>query len=413
LLAERSPEDPVAVINGGIRGKSLDYFSKHIDFLLDETQPQVLILNINDRLRFEVDELQRLDSGGVLSLLHGLEEYSVLARVILLAIEGPPDHTGMPESWWEESGGGSEDRLTAEIRTLESSLDAQPDNLGLRVTLAETYARRSDYSRSIQTYDQLIELQPEEPAHRLRRAEYRLMARNFEGAWADLQRISQDFSAFHDVHWSSAQELRADQSWVHTNKKMALYYATWGKPEMGITMVDEVQRLRPGTAWSHDYLDFLEAVVESQSSGAGLDSHAPTAEILFERMAGSDVEDVARYGLFERNGQQVSRTEEETAAAFELLLREHLERVQDATQERGTALIVENMSSRPEQSRIIAEVCSDLGIPLVQLQEGLAEHPQRADLLHPTQSLRMSVEGNAFMAEELLPAVEAALAGAD
>jgi tetratricopeptide (TPR) repeat protein len=408
LLAQRYPDRPVSVINGGVRGKSIDYFAEHIEFILDETKPQVVVVNINDRLRFRAEELERLDRGPFMWPLRWLKQYSVLARVVVLALEGPPKDTGLPESWWNEAG-GEEDALGSEIIELKAAVVASPSDLKLRVALADTYARRSDYVRSVQLMDGLIAQRPAVPKYYLWRAEYRLMNREFVGAWSDLQRLSEDFPGFHDSHWKRVQQDEEEQSWVHRNKGLALYYAAWGKPEIALQMVDEVLRSRPGTAWAHDYQDFLAAVVESRETGSDLDVPDPSADVLFQRISGSEIDAVARYGLFERDGQALSQTENEAAYTFELLLREHLERVVQATEERGVSLIVENMSSRPEQSRIIAEVCRDLGVPLVRLQEGLAEHPDRAALLHPTQSLRLSPEGNSFMAEQLYPSVEAAL----
>jgi hypothetical protein len=45
----------------------------------------------------------------------------------------------------------------------------------------------------------------------------------------------------------------------------------------------------------------------------------------------------------------------------------------------------------------------------VPLQESLAAHGERDQLLHESQSLRLSQRGNTFMAEEIFPYVVTAL----
>jgi tetratricopeptide (TPR) repeat protein len=415
MLAEQYPQDPVAVINGGVRGKSLDYFSGRIETILDQTEPQVLVLNINDRIRFQAAELDELHRGPLRASLHWLGDYLVLARVLLLAIEGSPEDTGMPESWWEEAGSSETggDQLEQEIAELEAVLRDDPEDIDALLRLARAFARRADFQSSIRVHDQLIELKPHKPSNYVRRAEDRIMAKDFKGAWQDLQLIPQRFPDFHDKHWTTASEGREehqdDETWVHRNKRLAIYYLAWGKPEKAAELVSEVQTRRPGTAWSHDYADFVAAVLQALESGESVASQLPTADVLFERMEGSDIATVARYGLFEEDGLDVQADAAQAAESFELLLRHHLERVKRATDERGIALIVENMSSRPEQQRVLEEVCADLDIPLVPLQERLANHAQRAQLLHPSQSLRLSAEGNAFMAREILPVVVQAL----
>jgi len=412
MLSERSPQDPVSVLNGGVRGKSLDYFSGHIETILDETHPQVLVLNINDRIRFQAADLEALTRGPLRASLHWFGDFSVLARVLLLAIEGPPKDTGMPESWWEETGDGV-DQLVREISESEAMLRTDPQDADALQELARDFARRADFASAVAIHDRLIELQPKKPSHRLRRAEARIMAKNFRGAWHDLQRIPQRFPDFHDKHWAGASEGRAeldeDETWVHQHRRLAIYYLTWGDTEKAVELVAEVQSRRPGTAWSHDYADFVDAVGQAQASGQEVESQLPSAELLFDRLTGEEIEAVARYGLFEQDGLELQVDEAQAAQSFEVLLRHHLERVQRATDERGIALIVENMSSRPEQQLVLAEVCADLDIPLVPLQQGLANHPQRAQLLHPSQSLRLSAQGNAFMAREILPVVVKAL----
>ena len=102
--------------------------------------------------------------------------------------------------------------------------------------------------------------------------------------------------------------------------------------------------------------------MEAQESGDSVLNSLPTADVLFERMAGSDVELGARYGLFEEDGVERSVDTDEAALEFQMLLRHHLERVKSATDERGIRLIVENMSSRPEQQQVLEEICADLEI---------------------------------------------------
>jgi tetratricopeptide (TPR) repeat protein len=417
-LEERYPDDPVAVINGGVRGKSVDYFSEQIEVILDETEPDVVVLNVNDRLRYkaeELSELKRAESSFWLSGLQWLGDYSVLARVILLAVEGPSEDTGMPEEWWEQrfSEPFGQDVLTSQLTKAQATVKSKPGDVKSLLKLAHAYERRSDHSRAVLIFDRVVELEPHKPEHYLRRAEARIMLRDFQGAWEDLSVLPTQHGSFHDFHWAKANEALdekdAQSTWVHRFKRLSLYYATWGKTEKSQEFITEVQQRRPGTAWAHDFADFYTALMEAQESGGPVLNSLPTADALFERMVGGDVELGARYGLFEEDGVERSVDTDEAAQEFEMLLRHHLERIKRATDERDIRLIVENMSSRPEQQQVLEEICADLNIPLVPLQEGLAAHAERDQLLHESQSLRLSTQGNAFMAEEIFPYVVTAL----
>lgn len=417
-LEERYPDDPVAVINGGVRGKSVDYFSEQIEVILDDTQPDVVVLNVNDRLRYkteELSELKRAESSFWLSGLQWLGDYSVLARVILLAVEGPSEDTGMPEDWWlkRSSAPSGQDVLASQLTKALARVESRPGDVKSLLKLAHAYERRSDYSSALLIFDRVVELESHKPEHYLRRAEARIMLRDFRGAWEDLSVLPTQHASFHDFHWAKANEALdekdAQSTWVHRFKRLSLYYSTWGKAEKSLEFIAEVQQRRPGTAWAHDFADFYTSLMEAQESGASVLSSLPTADVLFERMAGSDVELGARYGLFEEDGVERAVDTDQAAQEFQILLRHHLERVKSATDERGIRLIVENMSSRPEQQLVLEEICADLEIPLVPLQENLAAHEERDQLLHETQSLRLSERGNAFMADEIFPYVVTAL----
>lgn len=49
-------------------------------------------------------------------------------------------------------------------------------------------------------------------------------------------------------------------------------------------------------------------------------------------------------------------------------------------------MIVQNISSRPEQQQVLAEISADLNIPQARLQQSLVNHPQREKRLRPSLS---------------------------
>ena len=106
------------------------------------------------------------------------------------------------------------------------------------------------------------------------------------------------------------------------------------------------------------------------------------------------------FGLVaEDSDEQIA--DEEAARRFAALLDLHLTTITAAADEAGAVVVLENLSTLPFQQEIIATLAEEHGLPLVDLQGGLVGHPDRDSLFHPTQHLRLSAEGNAWVAEQI------------
>ena len=78
-LLDEGGHDTV-VVNGGQRGKSIDYFSGEIETLLDEHQPDILVVGVNRRTSLQPSDPLELP----------LVSHLILPKLVQLAVSPPP-----------------------------------------------------------------------------------------------------------------------------------------------------------------------------------------------------------------------------------------------------------------------------------------------------------------------------------
>jgi len=416
LLDERHPELDLSVVNGGIRGKSIAYFADYIDAILDDVRPEVLIVNVNDRLTWTPDDVAALqgvlDSPVALArrkadrLLGGL----VLYRVVRLALTPPPDQTGLPKDWWSQGPGGQDttDQLAQAIAQAEAAVARDPQDPVAWTELARLSERRLDPERAIQAHQRAIELGGGRPLSH----HHRQLARTYAGLRqhaAAARHLDEARSATEGYQWMLAEQLRNDrvavppgdplEAMVHQVKE-ADYHALFGDLQESVRLLQEVVDTMPSMLQAHDMLLFYRALQRSLSTGQPLAEQAPVDRAaLFDK----DHTGEARFGVA---SPQAAEGETDAEERLRVVLEDSLRRIVRAAEARDVAVIVENLSSLPAQASTIEALTEAYDLPLVDLQGALAIHPDRASLLHPTLNLRLSAEGNRFVAEQIYAALE-------
>jgi tetratricopeptide (TPR) repeat protein len=399
---------PVSVINGGVRGKSVAWFARYIDQMLREAKPEILIVNVNDRLVFSAQTLASAEAAGGAGSrkLKRLLNHSLLYKAVSLALAEPPPQTGLPPEWWGVGCDAPDGRdyLAHRIQELEKVAAERPDDESVWTELAAQRAERLDYEGALEAASRAIAIRGEASGELLRALlDYNIALRRYAEAVRVMERLRED-----EVYRATFEGKVAE--WEATSYSMlgrlryqidyAEYLAIYGDLEEAVRLSEEVNEAMPGKVTASDRLDFYRALAEAGDEP--LPEQAPIrTEALFSKdeleLTGS-----GRLGIFEENEDPGKLSDpEEAARYYRLALTASLQTVLAAADPLGVHVVIENLSSLPEQQPIIREVCDELGLTLVDLQSALAAHPRRDELLHPQQNLRLSPAGNRFIAETL------------
>ena len=152
-LRAEFPDQSLSVINGGIRSKSIDYFADRIGGLVEVFSPEVIVVNINDRMAYDADELAAALSHHERGPLRRIVDDLRLVRLITLARSGPPPSSAMDsERWWgamEREDAAGMDPYAWRILMHERKARAQPRNKAVQSRLAELYIERSDFAAAL------------------------------------------------------------------------------------------------------------------------------------------------------------------------------------------------------------------------------------------------------------------------
>ncbi len=420
LIGERDPELDLSVVNGGIRGKSIAYFATWIDAMLDDAEPQVVIVNVNDRLTYTADDAAEAATGrsGSRRKVDRALSKLVLYRVLKLALTPPPPETGLPEDWWSAGPGGDDgdDQLSHAILQAEAAVQDTPGDPQAWAELAKLAEKRLDHDRAIHAHEEALQLEGGRPASHHHRQLLRIHAgqRRHAEAARQLDRARTATPDYQTILYGQLKRTKrqvADDDPLEAmvyKLRLADYYALFGDLGDAIRVLQEVVTAMPSMVQARDMLDFYQALERSRSTGEPLPEQARVQlDALFTKQDG-DQGGAARFGVYEATtGDQPAVSAAEAEARFRTVLAHNLQEILRAADARGIPVIVENLSSLPAQGPVIAEVTGAYGVPLVDLQGAIAAHPARAALLHPTLNLRLSPQGNRFVAEQIYAALDA------
>ncbi len=415
LLDERRASADLSVINGGVRGKSIAYFADYIDAMLDDAGADVVIVNVNDRVSWSVEDVAELERGetGTARRLDRTLAHLALYRVVKLALSEPPPETGLPEDWWGSGPGGQDgvDQLSHAIADAEAAVAESPEDPEAWQELARLSEKRLDVDRAIEAHTRALTLEGGRPASHHHRQLMRIHAgqRRYQQASVHLEQARTATPGYQQQLYGELKRTKrrvaADDPLEAMVYKLRLadYYALFGEPSQALRVLEEVVVAMPSMVQARDMLAFYGAV----ASGEPLPAQAAIElDALFTKQEGGQG-GAARYGVYEATLEEEAQVSaEEAAERFRAVLRRHLGAILRAADARDVPVLVENLSSLPAQQPIIAEVCAEYGVTLVDLQGAIAAHPDRAALLHPTLNLRLSAAGNRFVAERIYAALD-------
>ncbi len=415
LLDERHPDQDLSVVNGGVRGKSIAWFAGYIDAMLEDADPEVVIVNVNDRLTYGAEDVAELDNAaqGTRRRIDLALSKLVLYRVVRLALTPPPAETGLPEEWWGEGPGGEDgdDQLSHAISEAESAVRGAPDDPVKWSELAKLAEKRLDYDRAVEAHLTAIGLEGGRPASHHHRQLMRIHAGQRRYAEAGRQ-LEQARTATPDYQKILYSELKRNKRRVAGDDplegmvyklRLADYYALFGDLTEALRVLEEVVTDMPSMVQARDMLAFYGAL---QSGQALPEQAAVELDALFAKQDGEQG-GAARFGVYAATLEaQPDVSVAEAEVRFRAVLSHNLTQILRAADARGVSVLVENLSSLPAQQPVIAEVCASLGVPVVDLQGAISNHPDRASLLHPTMNLRLSAVGNQFVAEQIYAALE-------
>ncbi len=381
LLEERlrstHPDRDIQVVNGGVRGKSVDHFSAQIDSLLEEHQPDVLVVNVNRRLNPEA----------LATRSPSLLDHLILPRVLSLALD--PTATASAEL--------PEEDPVEQARRATREDPGSPEAWKL---LTDALVEREELESALEAWNEHIRVRPHpSPVAQMRRFSLLVGLGRYDEAHAALLEIREKWPRF-------SHRLTRRREGIAAQKADPTFDATLrghvDDARLGL-LADDLEQAEaslnqaldrdPDTADAWALLGYVE-----WRRGGRLDP----SSVLAARASRALPADVAM-GLTPESVDEPSAAE----ARLEELLRHHLSQIHEAAEARGVKVLVENLASLPPQQRALERVTEELGLPLVDLQGTLVTHPDREVLFHGEQHLRLSAEGNRWLAEQLDTAIEA------
>lgn len=345
------------VINGGQRGKSIDHFASEIKPLLKAHAPDVLIVGVNRRTS--------LSPSPPLDL--GVLDHLILPRLVGLALS-PPD-TSSPLRL---------DPIAQQIRDLEAFVQANPDRRKARSELSTLHAKRGDFQAALDVLAPLHQGRPSVPPPlSLRLFRYTIALGDFDTATGHLDAVRAAPGFVDDMERDMTERKGTyDEEGRNTALRGALDRARLAVVRNTLpkarTLLDEVLAIDPDTADAWHLLAYLDHIegrpVQARSEAFLGDSH----------------------------------TQQQTElSAFRVALDAHLERILAAARVHGTRVALHTLAAAPEQLPVIHEVAAARGVPVVDVQAALANVADPDPLFHPTDHLRFSEAGNAWLAAQI------------
>jgi len=367
------------VLNRGVRGRTIDYFADHIDSLLDAHRPHVVVVGINRRMSLDASLHARSDGG------------LILPRMVGLALSPPKaeaEFSGVGVRSVDENTmlelDGEEDYLTRKAAALRTRLESEPQSPELWKDLADLEAARGDYEAATEAFLR-TQTGPElRPSARMRLTRYLLAQGDFAAATHHLDvlrgmpgvadRLARDFDARRHQYASTSTGRDVDVKGGIDRARVALlrHDITGARGH-----IDAVLAKDPDADEAHHLLLYLLHL-------GGEPLPAP-AEATLARQVGLPSD-----------------------PAFAHALGLYLDRIVAAADAHDARVVVHTLAASPQQVPIIHEEASARGVPVVDLMAALAAEPSPDRLFHPTDHLRLSSEGNAWMAEQVLEMLDEA-----
>ncbi len=395
LLVAHDPAQRAQVTNGAVRSKGVDFFAERIERLLDTHRPDVVVVNVNDRILYRVAAER---SPSVIPVwLRGRLASSRVFRLARL-LRAPPEALPIEDEAELDPNAGDAHRAM-----LLEATRSHPDDSASWLALAQLYANHGQYALAMRALDQAESVGAAGAVVARFGARLAALAGRYAraaAAWEGLRAAAGDEAKF--ARQAQAGSLLARlrvapiSEIVPAGMETMDAYAELGEWGVAEAVADEVIARVPGAADAYDYRNFCRFMQQ------GGQLSAPDTDAFFEKRV-SAPRSAAGFGMYARD----ARSAEANAAAFWEVLDANLGAIARAAQARGVKVVVEDLSSMPQQRPILEAEAQLLGIPYIHVQDALAEYPDRAALMHPEQHLRLSKRGNAVVAETVFQGLHA------
>jgi Flp pilus assembly protein TadD len=362
------PGDGATVFNGGVRGKSIDYFAAEIEPLLEEYQPDIIVVGVNHRT--SLDPSPPIDRSVLDRLL--------LPRVLSLVLEPPAPPEGVPT-----------DPIAQEVAVLEAAVRAHPDRPPLRKKLARLYSQRGDHAAALAMLQELVGDRPPPAGVAIKMFRHAAAVGRFELATEHLDAVRAEPAFVERMRATQGSRDEANEEdgrdpTLHRTldqARIAMITEDWSAADRLLT---DVLARDPETAEAWYLLGYLDHVLdraERRPSAAFLEADRSflTPEI----------------------------------RAFERAFDAHLGRMVSAAEREGATVVVHTLAATVEQIPVIHRVAHEHGVPVIDVQTALRQVEDPDPLFLPANQLRFSEAGNAWLAEQVhLGLAEAGLVAA-
>ncbi len=353
----------VMVYNGGVRGKSIDYFAGEMASLLSEYQPDIVVVGVNHRTSLEPSPPHA----------SRLLERLILPRLIALAVSPPPPPSPI-----------TLDPIARDIVELEAELRQNPGEASLRKELARQYAGRGDHRAALDTLKALTKDRPLPAGIAIKMFRYAAAMGRYDEAtgYLDTVRADGDFATRMEAVQASRDESHAAEgrdAVLHgglDRARTALVHEAWENADRHL---EEALQRDPETAEAWLMLNYLDHIL-------GRPARRPSTAFL-----GTD---------------RTFLTPE--AEAFERALDAHLSRMVAAAAEHDATVVLHTLAATADQIPVIRTVGAAQGVPVIDVQTALQAVEFPDALFHPTDHLRFSKAGNAWLAEQVHRGLEEA-----
>ena len=371
------------VVNRGVRGKTVDFFAARIEPLIDAHQPDVVVVGVNRKMGLEVAPPPEHRSAP-----SALWDRLVLPKLVALALHGPSTpaaptreevtdghHNARTADTQMLQQQGCADYLAAQIVALQSRVDADTASDDERKLLTNLYAARGDYDAAITTFRQSQPEGPPTPKARLVLFRYEVARGNYAIAQEHLARLQA----------TPGLVARFEQQ-VASRKRQ---YAERGRD---VELLHTIDRGR--LAILQGDLDTARQLLEAALAMDPDSTDAHQALLFVAHQRGEALPEPAAATLARPESIAVPR-------GFEQALAAHLDRIAAAAEASGARVLVHNFAALPDQAPIIRRVAEARGLAFIDVMGALARDPDPDRYFHPTNHLRMSPAGNAWLAEQV------------
>ncbi len=394
------------VINGGIRGKNFSFFVNNLPKIIKESQPDVLILNINGDAEIGGDNLILANEHLFSSFerlrikthiwLNNLKVYKIAMLIINKNKRKPNDGIILAKFM-----GKSEGKVRS-ISNLEKLLNKDPSNAQGWSELAEAYSAREMYKEAVVAVQSAILNDPKQVRYYIQLFNYSIYSKDYELTLEAKKKILQIIPELHKQLRSLNEQLYASIN--RSSKPSRIYFqisgnlAFLGEYQKALEMCDEARKRTPTNLPYRDMTIYYKTMLGKLNVNP---IEATNQWNLYE-YSNNGLMFLEQITMFvENRSGKKNDSKIDSNEIFYRWLKYDLSQALRIADKYDIKIILENTGSSPDQQEVIKRVHEELNIPLVDIYGLMKNAPDRKKFVHPYLVSRLSKEGNFFIAEEI------------